>query len=82
MFFGTPQSIVTGVERNEAGLKVYVGHRYKGIFCLVNDPVAMREIERAWADISCHVFIPRPPDDALFHDSDSVSVTQPAKDAT
>ena len=75
-----PQSFVTGVLRLSDGtLKVYVGQRGLGIYTLIYDDAAAREVEHAWADQSCHVLIPTPPSSCLYSDADDARVdTSPA----
>jgi hypothetical protein len=64
-----PQSFVTGVERLVDGtLKVYVGQRSLGLYTIIHDEDAAREVERAWGNPGHHVLIPSPPADCIFSD--------------
>lgn len=61
-------TFVVGVEPDEATgcLRMYVGHRYKGIYALIEDADAKAELRRAWAQTyHGHLMVPVPPNSAL-----------------
>lgn len=60
---------VVGVEPDDEEpdvLRMYVGHRAKGIYALIADEQAKRALERAWADTMSRLLVPRPPTDRLY----------------
>ena len=60
---------VVGVEADEEEpevLRMYVGHRAKGIYALIADDQAKRDLERAWSDVMSRLLVPRPPADRLY----------------
>ena len=60
-------ALVTGVEDDpETGcLRMYLGHRSRGIYALIEDEDAKDELRRAWAG-SQHVVVPKPPLEVLW----------------
>jgi hypothetical protein len=67
--FGPNQTFVVGVEPDaETGcLRMYVGHRYKGIYALVEDEAAKEELLRSWAQsYSGHLMTTCPPNENLY----------------
>lgn len=62
-------ALVVGVEDGpDDALKVYIGARYRGVYVLVDDADAQREIRRAW-DTMGHVLIPLPDENHLHKDA-------------
>ena len=60
---------VSGLSEDDDGaLKVYVGHRHKGLYLLVDDPVAQEAIRDAWG-YGGHVLIPLPEAGQVFADA-------------
>jgi len=69
-FFGLSgdTTFMVGVEDHDdppGSLRVYVGHRYKNIYCIVDDEDAKRDVLRAWGH-GGHVLMPLPPADRLY----------------
>jgi hypothetical protein len=63
-------ALVTGITENDDGsLRVYVGARYLGRYCIIDDPDAAQEVCRAWADVTQKLFISAPPPDRIFCDA-------------
>lgn len=60
-------TLVSGVEEDaETGcLRMYVGHRCRGIYALIEDEEAKDELRRAWAQ-GGHVVVDKPPLDVLW----------------
>jgi hypothetical protein len=66
------QTFVVGLEDEPGGmLRVYVGHRYKGIYALVDaaHAEAQRALRNAWGR-GGHVLIPCPPPECLYRDDE------------
>jgi hypothetical protein len=66
-------AFVTGVETDaETGdLRMYVGHRYKGIYALVHDEQAKVDLQRGWdSTMGGHLMVRVPPNDALFSENE------------
>lgn len=67
--FGT-HTFVVGVEDNGDGaLRVYLGHRAKGLYVLVEDEDAKAQVQRAWEGCSGHITIAVPPPECIFKDA-------------
>lgn len=80
--FGGDATMVTGVEDMDDGaLKVYVGPRYNGIYCIVDDEEGKAAVRRAWGQ-GGHVFTAMPPADALFQDEKPLQAEAEAADTT
>ena len=61
--------LVTGLAEEEDGaLRVYVGPRYRNVYTVIEDSPEADEVRKAWAQVT-HVFITKPPDDALYVDT-------------
>lgn len=61
------ETIIVGLGETEGGaLKVYLGHRSRGVYCVVTDE-CREGIQRAW-DGHTHVVVKKPPSEALFSD--------------
>jgi len=59
---------LVGIEDGPDGsLKAYVGHRARGVYCLIDDPEAQTAFRKAWASRAI-VTIPTPPPECLFAD--------------
>jgi hypothetical protein len=60
-------TLVVGVENDaETGcLRMYVGHRSRGIYALIEDEEAKDELRRAWAQ-GGHVVVDKPSLDVLW----------------
>lgn len=66
-------TLVVGVEDDEetGGLRMYVGARWKGIYAIVEDEDAKKDLRNAWAGSYCgHLTVPIPPRDVLFTDEE------------
>jgi hypothetical protein len=59
-------TFVVGVEDDPDGsLRMYVGHRARGIHTHVVDERDKQELRRAWANVMGHVVVEAPPVEAL-----------------
>jgi hypothetical protein len=65
-----PVTLLVGLEDEPDGtLRVYLGHRAKGIYMQVITPQAQEHFRRAWGGGFGYVWMwPLPPADALFRD--------------
>lgn len=69
-------TLLVGVEEREDGaLKCYLGARWKGIYCIVDDPEDKAEVRRLWG-MGQHVTFPIPDADELFTDADDEAAEQ------
>ena len=68
--FGEPVTLLVGLEETTQGaLKVYLGHRAKGLYLLVTDAEEQETFRRAWATRQ-HVWMwPLPPADEIRSDA-------------
>jgi hypothetical protein len=61
---------VVGIEDLPDGaVKVYIGQRWRGIYCIAEAGDAADAIRREWSDPSRRLLIPRPPDSAIGQDA-------------
>lgn len=72
MFGNSTQVVGVEDELVDGALKVYVSHRSRGLYVLIDDEDAQRKVRNAWADQRTHVFIPLPPSGCLYQDDDMV----------
>jgi hypothetical protein len=64
-------TLVVGVEDDASGaLRVYLGARWKNVYCLIDNEVDKDAVRRAWSHQG-HVTIPIPPADRLYVDAPS-----------
>ena len=57
---------VVGIEPDPSGgLRVWLGHRSKRVYAIVDDPDSRAAIEQAWANKATRLLIPMPPANAL-----------------
>lgn len=56
-------ALVVGLEDDEetGGLRVYLGHRARGLYAIVEDENAKDELRRAWAQGGHVTLSPKPP---------------------
>jgi len=50
--------LITGVEDDPDGVKVFIGPRYKGYYVIVHEPEDIKEVRSAWGRNTGHVFLP------------------------
>lgn len=61
--------LIVGVEDDPGGwLKVYLGARYKNIYCVVTNPEDQERVKKAWGSTAMHVTMPLPDPSELFND--------------
>lgn len=60
---------LVGIEDGPGGtLKAYLGHRSRGVYCIVEDPEAQEAFRSAWRGGGI-VTAPTPPPECLFQDA-------------
>jgi hypothetical protein len=59
-------ALVVGVEDDEHGTRVYLDHRARGLYVVVEDEAAQREVRKAWAASRGHLTIAMPPHECVF----------------
>jgi hypothetical protein len=69
--FAKSSTLVVGVEDDAATgcLRMYVGHRARGVYALVEDEDAKDELRRAWGG-GRHVVTSVPPREVLYTESE------------
>jgi hypothetical protein len=64
LFAGT-HTLLVGVEDDpDGGIRVYLGHRGRGLYAVITDADAIEEVRNAWAG-GGHVTIPIPPRECI-----------------
>lgn len=65
---GTHVELVGVEDDPRGGLRLYLGHRSKGVYAHIDEPAVMAEIKEAWDGYRQHITVPCPPPDCLFYD--------------
>lgn len=75
---GTTSIYVSDIKSDEeGGIRVYVGPRWRGHYCVIEDPASRETVERAWWEITTRgaqargrdqgrLTIPTPPPEKLY----------------
>ncbi len=70
------QTLVVGVEDDtEDGaltgdLRMYLSHRSRGLYAILQGEEEKEDLRRAWADATCHLTVEWPPDECLYSEKD------------
>jgi len=63
-------TLLVGVEdQDDGGLRMYLGHRSKGLYVIVDDPEGQRRIREAWAGGGGHITVPVPDGQCVYSES-------------
>ena len=68
LLFGTGVLIVGVEDQPEGWMKVYIGARYKNIYCVVTNPEDQERVRRAWNSTGMHVTMPKPDPSEIYDD--------------
>lgn len=65
-------TLLVGVEDEPTGgLRLYLGHRSRGLYTVITDAVAIEEVRRAWGSGGHgghHITLPIPPPECVYSD--------------
>lgn len=80
--FTGASTFLVGVEDDpEGGIRCYLGHRANGLYCVIDDPDAIREVRGAWS-MGGHVAISVPPAEFIYSEADDAAGASPRTDQT
>jgi hypothetical protein len=64
-------SLVVGIQDEPGGgLRVYLGHRSDGVYCIIEDRAAIERLRCVWSG-NCQVVIATPPADCIYREGPS-----------
>lgn len=73
LFAGT-HTLLVGVEDDpEGGLRLYLGHRAKGAYAVIDDPEEIARIRQSWGGARGYITVPIPPAECIYVDEDGAS---------
>lgn len=76
LFTGS-STLLVGVEDDpEGGVRCYLGHRASGMYCVVEDPAAVKQVRDAWAG-GGHIAFATPPSSCIYSEDDPPQTDAP-----